>query len=194
LNAALDPSQPFVSIQRRELPEHHEDRDSVLTAYRLGRYNPAGVEMSSMIRIDAMHARYPHLWMTLVLAVWWMSLPGCQLHPAPGLVSCPLPSTEQVAAVLEVVPVGTPRSEVEEKLVPAGFAGSFGANNTLYYCDIWDRGEGLRWHVNVILLFDEEGRLYATRPDLQGGLNPTPRDTAAQVLQTSEPTEPDPYR
>src|SRR5690606_2661265 len=37
-------------------------------------------------------------------------------------------------------------------------------SNSIYYCDLWERPEGERWHTQVALLFDDEGLLYATRP------------------------------
>ncbi|OYW15945.1 MAG: hypothetical protein B7Z55_14490 [Planctomycetales bacterium 12-60-4] len=101
---------------------------------------------------------------------------GCQLTPAPGLTNCPLPVNEQVHEILQIVPLGTSRDEASQRLTKAGFAGNFSENQSIYYCDIWDKGEGVRWHINVMLLFDEQGKLYATRPDMNGQIDPTPRN------------------
>lgn len=122
-----------------------------------------------------------------VIACFACLMCGCQLTPAPNLVPCPLPATEQVHKVLEITPLGTPRDEAVKALEKAGFAGGFGSNQSIYYCDIWDHGEGERWHMNVMLLFDDDGKLYATRPDASGSDNPTPRllegkpDTATTI-------------
>lgn len=93
---------------------------------------------------------------------------GCRLTPAPGLMACPLPVSEQVQRVLKVAPIGTPREDVLRQLEEAGVAGTFGENQSIYYCDIWEQADGSRWHINVALLFDENGVLYATRPDRAG--------------------------
>ncbi len=127
-------------------------------------------------------------WLTICLVLLAVAA-GCQLTPAPVTVSCPLPVNQQVTAVLEVVPLGTPRDEVAAKLKAAGVLGSFNDNRSIYYCDLWAREGGHRWHINVALLFDEDGTLYATRPDSQGQLNPTPQTTAKdnQPATASEP-------
>jgi|GEM_PF-1487125 len=114
---------------------------------------------------------------------------GCQLTPAPGLIPCPLPATEQVHKVLDIAPLGTPRDDVVKALEKAGFAGGFGSNQSIYYCDIWDHGDGERWHMNVMLLFDDAGLLYATRPDAAGTLDPTPRAGQA-TLEDAAPVDP----
>lgn len=93
---------------------------------------------------------------------------GCRLTPAPGLMACPLPASEQVQRVLKVAPVGTPRDAVVKQLEEAGVEGTFGENQSIYYCDVWKQADGSRWHINVALLFDENGVLYATRPDRAG--------------------------
>ncbi|MDX1970844.1 MAG: hypothetical protein SFV23_27000 [Planctomycetaceae bacterium] len=125
----------------------------------------------------AMRAAPPNLlWLTLLLGSAALVI-GCQLTPAPGLVNCPLPTNEQVREVLRIVPLGISREEAKKRLVEAGFAGNFGENESIYYCDIWDKGDGVRWHINVTLLFDDEGHLYATRPDVNGAIDPTPRSS-----------------
>jgi hypothetical protein len=98
---------------------------------------------------------------------------GCRLTPSPGLMACPLPPSEQVERVLKVTPLGTPRDEVVKQLELAGVAGNFSEGKSIYYCDIWDQKDGSRWHINVALLFDEDGVLYATRPDLAGRASET---------------------
>lgn len=117
---------------------------------------------------------------------------GCQTTPAPNLISCPLPSTEQVREVLKVAPLGTSREETLEKLAEAGITGSFGENQSLYYCDLWKRDESLRWHLNVVLLFDDEGKLYATRPDASGQIDPSPRSAKSATTATTKVVD-DPF-
>lgn len=104
---------------------------------------------------------------------------GCRLTPMPPLTACPLPSTEQVERVLEIAPLGTPRAETVKLLEEAGVQGTFGSNESIYYCDLWKQEDESRWHINVQLLFDEKGELYATRPDRTGrtvGLDGTASD------------------
>lgn len=99
-------------------------------------------------------------------------LPGILLAVLAGALGCagsgkialsPLSVTEQQVAVLEVVPLRTLRTEAERKLQAAGIQFTPGANPSIYYCDVWNRPDGSRWQIDVALLFDKEGRLYATR-------------------------------
>lgn len=118
---------------------------------------------------------------------------GCQTSPAAGLTSCPLPTTEQVHEILTIVPLGTPRDDAIEQLDQAGITGNFGENRSIYYCDLWKRRDGLRWHINVVLLFDDEGKLYATRPDAAGQVDPSPRShpvTPATTTRVEMPADP----
>ena len=126
---------------------------------------------------------------TLVVCGW---LAGCQLTPAPRVDSCPLPQQEQVAKILKIVPLGTSRDEVAKTLREEGILGSFNENRTIFYCDLWDRGDNSRWHINVTLLFDADGNLYATQPDAQGSINPSPasRSTSESTAAGSLPAGP----
>ena len=108
------------------------------------------------------------------------------MTPAPRVDSCPLPQQEQVTEILKIVPLGTPRDDVAKTLREAGILGSFTENRRIYYCDLWDRGDNSRWHINVTLLFDEAGILYATQPDSQGNINPSPASTSTGS-QSAEP-------
>jgi hypothetical protein len=69
----------------------------------------------------------------------------------------------QVSALLKVAPVGTERSEAVRRLEQAGVEGAFGISQSIYYCNCWRRESGERLRLDVALLFDQEGRLYATR-------------------------------
>jgi len=113
---------------------------------------------------------------------------GCQLTPSPGLIACPMPVNEQAAKVLQVAPLGTPRDEVLRRLKDAGIRGNFGENESIYYCDLWDRDKKVLWHINVVLLFDDNGKLYKTRP------NPDGPDELATHHQTSGSDVSDPFQ
>lgn len=111
---------------------------------------------------------------------------GCQLTPAPGLVSCPLPAGDQAARILAIAPLGTERDDVLQRLKEAGVAGNFGENKSIYYCDTWRQDDKSRWHINVMLLFDENGKLYATRPE-PGGRPATAAAGAANPADNLDP-------
>src|SRR5665213_3410475 len=88
---------------------------------------------------------------------------GCA-SPGTSLVECPLSSEQQQQSVLDIVPRGTSRAEAERLLRAAGIEFSPGQRNTIYYLGLWKRPDGKRWHIDVALLFDKEGKLYQTRP------------------------------
>ena len=96
----------------------------------------------------------------LVLAILCVSCAG----PGANLVDCPLSSEQQQRAVLEIVPRGTARADAERRLRAAGIEFSPGQKNSIYYLGLWKRPDGTRWHIKVALLFNQEGKLYETRP------------------------------
>jgi hypothetical protein len=106
-----------------------------------------------------------------------LSMAGCvSLNRA--IMPCPLTYSEQEKEILAVVPKGTQRGEALRRLAAAGIEGSFGVSQRVYYCDLWNRKNGERWHVNVALLFDDSDKLYRTQvadcavfasPDVKGG-------------------------
>jgi hypothetical protein len=91
-----------------------------------------------------------------------LALAGCA-SLSMQIVPCPLTYSEQIKEVLNVVPKGTRREEALRKLAAAGIDGSFGISRRVYYCELWNRPDGSRWHLNVALLFDETGKLYKTQ-------------------------------
>ena len=101
--------------------------------------------------------RYGVLGLGLALVV------GCAA-PGTNLVECPLSSEQQQQAVVEIVPRGTSRAEAERRLRAAGIEYSASQTSSIYYLGLWTRPDGKRWHINVALLFDKEGKLYQTRP------------------------------
>lgn len=91
----------------------------------------------------------------------------------PGLTACtgfrqvvpaPMVFEEQSREILKVTPLGTQKEQVIEQLEAAGISGEFASTPSIYYCDLWERKNGKRWHLNVALLFNEKGELYKTRP------------------------------
>lgn len=106
----------------------------------------------------------PRNWLWMALALCGLPLTGCQTLP-PSLVACPMPAVEQASRVQKIVPIGTPRDEAVAKLKKAGIDGTFSTGNSIFYCDTWTQGEEERWHINVELLFNESGEVYAYRPD-----------------------------
>lgn len=92
---------------------------------------------------------------------------GCHSGPQP-IVSCPIPANEQQEAVLKIAPLRTEREEAIRRLEKAGIDVSPGGARTgqapsIYYCNVWQREDGSRWQMDVALLFDASGKLYATR-------------------------------
>lgn len=104
------------------------------------------------------------VWVAIVIA--GAMLAGCQTM-SPALTSCPMPAVEQAARVQKIVPIGTPRDEAVAALKKAGIEGTFGTGNSIFYCDTWTQSDKERWHINVELLFNQSGEVYAYRPDPQ---------------------------
>jgi len=114
-------------------------------------------------------------------------LSGCALG-GPNLET--LTYSEQEAAILRVAPVGTSRERALEKLEQAGVVGSFGISESIYYCDIWQRRGGDVSHLDVALLFDEQGNLYETRPgDTEVTFEPKPTDRPEATAHANAPSE-----
>lgn len=88
---------------------------------------------------------------------------GCSSPPT-HLMESPLSVERQQQAVLEVVPIGTPRAEAERRLKAAGIEYTASRSQSMYYLSLWNRQDGERWHINVALLFDADGKLYSSRP------------------------------
>jgi hypothetical protein len=81
------------------------------------------------------------------------------------VVPSPLGYTEQSASILKIAPVGTPRELAVQSLSAAGIEGTYSrGGNSIYYCDLWQRENGDRWHLDVAILFDDDGQVKATRP------------------------------
>ncbi|MFN0195176.1 MAG: hypothetical protein ACKVT0_00395 [Planctomycetaceae bacterium] len=100
------------------------------------------------------HCRF--IWLGSALLHVGCLIPGT-IEPSPWTYS------EQQQEILKLAPVGTSREEVVDRLKKAGIDGTFGVSDTVYYCDIWNRPGGERWHLNVALYFDDEGLLYDSR-------------------------------
>ena len=111
------------------------------------------------------------------LAVLLLAAAGCRsLEPA-GAVDCPLPLAEQERVVREANGDAASRDDVARRLAAAGLDGRFGAAESIYYLDAWDRPDGGRWLMGVAVLFDADGRFYAVRPadtETAAASRPTP--------------------
>ena len=90
-------------------------------------------------------------------------LTGCASETG-RLIDSPLGIQEQTSQILEIVPLGTSRRDALDRLQANGVEVTPGAADSVVYCSIWNRKNGERWTMNVALLFDEQGRLYAARP------------------------------
>lgn len=104
--------------------------------------------------------RVPSLWGTLWVLTFCL---GCASTAEQSIKSSPLDSEHQQQAVLDIAPLGTPRADVERQLKEAGIELSSGAGPSICYCTLWNRANGERWQMDVALLFDQSGKLYATR-------------------------------
>jgi hypothetical protein len=104
-----------------------------------------------------------------------LTITGCvSLNRA--IMPCPLTYSEQEKEILTVVPKGTRRDEALRRLAAAGVEGSFGISQRVYYCDLWNRKNGERWHINVALLFDDTGKFYRTQ--VEGDVSVVPEEKA----------------
>ena len=100
---------------------------------------------------------------------------GCQLWNGRKIENR-LSYQQQLAEIKMIVPEGTNRDRAAQYLKEAGVEGEFSrVGRSIFYCRIWNRKNKERWHLNIDLLFDGDGRFYATRPS----------DSAA-TLQTTE--------
>jgi hypothetical protein len=103
------------------------------------------------------------------------------------IIPCPLTYSEQIKEVLNVVPKGTRREDALRKLAAAGIEGSFGISRRVFYCELWNRADGSRWHLNVALLFDDTGKLYKTQAaDCEVTASPE-KSLPPSVPQSNEP-------
>jgi len=113
------------------------------------------------------------------------------------IVPCPLTYSEQTKEVLNVVPKGTRRDDALRKLAAAGIEGNFGTSRRVYYCELWNRPDGSRWHLNVALLFDETGKLYKTQAADSEVTSSSEKSLPPSPSQSNEPGQmgglPNPY-
>jgi hypothetical protein len=80
-----------------------------------------------------------------------------------SILPCPMTYSEQEKAILAIAPMGADRETVLRKLADAGIEGSSATTQHIYYCDIWNRPNKERWHLDVALMFDQSGKLYKTQ-------------------------------
>lgn len=100
----------------------------------------------------------------VVIVVVTVVVTGCHLFQ-PKITS-PLSYRAQSAEIRGIVPLGTQREDAIRRLDEAGITGDFGeSRESMYHCFLWNRKDSNdRWHLNISLLFDVDGRFYATRP------------------------------
>lgn len=125
--------------------------------------------------------------MRRILSIGILLLAGCQLTSG-RIIPSPLTYSEQEKEILAIAPRGTDRDEAVKKLTAAGLKGDFGSTRSIYYCDEWHRDSGERWHMNVALLFDKEGKLYKTQVS-QAETGTVTGKEAAAVAPDTETTE-----
>lgn len=112
--------------------------------------------------MPAGRGRFCYRQITAICLLSLSGLAGCTgLHK---VVPAPLVFEEQSQELLKIAPVGTQKEQAIERLNAAGVSGEFSSSPSIYYCDLWEREDGKRWHLNVALLFNEAGELYKTRP------------------------------
>ncbi|MGE3316379.1 MAG: hypothetical protein AB7O26_14785 [Planctomycetaceae bacterium] len=122
-----------------------------------------------------------------LLCIGILFLAGCQLTSG-RIIPSPLTYSEQEKEILAIAPRGTDRDEAVRKLNAAGLKGDFGSTRSIYYCDEWHRDSGERWHMNVALLFDKEGKLYTTQVSQAETGTVTGQEAAAAETTAAEPT------
>lgn len=127
------------------------------------------------------------IWSWIAITLVGTTLIGCQTLP-PSLVACPMSAVEQAARVQKIVPIGTPREDAVANLKKAGIDGTFGTGNSIFYCDTWTQSDDERWHMNVELLFNESGEVYAYRPDPERHAAGLPDDVGTATV-TKPPKE-----
>jgi hypothetical protein len=113
-------------------------------------------------------ARDPNLrpWLPTALVMAWLScvIAGCQTMST-ALVPCPISTVEQATKIQEVARLGMNREQAIAALKQAGITGTFGTAQSIYYCDTWSQSDKEQWIINVQILFNEQGQVYAYRPD-----------------------------
>ncbi len=118
-----------------------------------------------------------------------LAVVGCQLTP--GIDYTSPSSAEQNRAILEIAPYRTTRDQAVEALKREGVQGSFGVSESVYYCDVWDRGDGRHWHLDVALFFDQSGRLYKVGPSQSDvGIMNSAIDSAPSNANSSSGAQP----
>lgn len=119
--------------------------------------------------------------LTAVISLWVLGvIAGCQTMST-ALVPCPISTVEQAAKVQDVAKIGMSREQAIAALKQAGISGTFGTAQSIYYCDSWAQSDKEQWIINVQILFNEQGQVYAYRPD--------PKAVAAEPAGTANVTK-----
>ena len=98
------------------------------------------------------------------IVVMFLFAAGCSLWNGQRIENR-LSYRQQMDEIKAIVPFGTDRDEAARALKEAGIDGEFSrVGRSIFYCHLWNRENKERWHLNIDLLFDRDGRFYATRP------------------------------
>ena len=96
-----------------------------------------------------------------VVLIGAAALGGCRLFDS-GKINGTMGYRQQMSEITRVAPYGTPRAKAVASLEKAGVVGEYSrAGNTIYYCQLWNRPDGKRWHMTVALLFNAKDEFYA---------------------------------
>jgi hypothetical protein len=107
-----------------------------------------------------------------VLLIGATTFCGCRMFDS-GKISGTMGYQQQMAEITRIAPYGTPRPKAVASLEKAGVIGEYSrAGNSIYYCQLWNRPDGKRWHMTVALLFNAKDEFYAVNladADIQQG-------------------------
>lgn len=110
---------------------------------------------------------------------------GCTT-PQSGKLQPPASFTDQKQAILDLVPIGTSRTEALDRLKKAGVEGNLSrVSERIFYCDLWRRESGDVWPLNVAVLFNQQNEVYR----IQSTLGETDFNSSERVESNNQPEE-----
>jgi hypothetical protein len=96
-----------------------------------------------------------------MLLIGPVALCGCRLLGSDKITGT-MGYQQQMAEITQIAPYGTLREETVARVEKAGVIGEYSrAGKSIYYCYLWNRSDGKRWHMTVSLLFNAKGEFYA---------------------------------
>lgn len=100
-------------------------------------------------------------WTAAVCCAGLTVLSGCRLLER-DRISGTMGYRQQMTEITKIAPYGTLREKTVSRLEQAGVVGEYSrAGKSIYYCNLWNRSDGKRWHMTVALLFNAKGEFYA---------------------------------